>query len=572
MVSSTRLLSWRSLLGGLFASLFFAACGSSAPASSKFGQPAASSELTISQLGFTVEPVSGTAGQTLASISVAVQDSTGATVPTATSPVTLSLGGATLSGTTTVAAVKGIAKFTTLSIAAVGTYTLTASSGSITPATSTSFTIAAGAAKKLAFLQQPTDAVPGQAIAPPVAVEIVDADGNVVTSSSATVTLSFGANPSGATLSNGSATAVNGVATFPTLSLNDAGQNYTLVAKSTGLTSVTSAAFSEPPAGYPWRLGISTQPTNGTAGVTLSTVGVSIEDSLGNLVSSSTALVTLTLSSGTLAGTIPVAAVGGIASFQDLSIAQSGTYKLTASSGSLLAATTVSFIIAPGAATQLVFTGQPTNVVSGAHFSPAVQVSVRDAFGNVVTNSSAPIAMAAAALRGKREAAAHSIPSPRWAAALAPTIAPAQAAAARVEEAAPADARWPAGQHCRATAAEARVMAIRAAPTTSVPPAPDIPPAAAVAPERLERGGRSSSREQAGLASPTRLAALSLTMQVVAAVEPGLQVQPRALAEPAAARGAARRRGRPRAGLPTPAAAEVAARTAEEAAAPALSS
>ena len=49
-------------------------------------------------------------------------------------------GGGTLSGTTTVAAVNGVATFSNLSINKVGTgYTLTASDGSLTAATSSSF-------------------------------------------------------------------------------------------------------------------------------------------------------------------------------------------------------------------------------------------------------------------------------------------------------------------------------------------------------------------------------------------------------------------------------------------------
>jgi uncharacterized repeat protein (TIGR03806 family) len=96
----------------------------------------------------------------------------------------------------------------------------------------------------LAVVQQPSTVNAGATITPAVQVAVRDAAGNTVTSSSATVTLALGANPGGATLSGTLAVAaVNGVATFSNLSLNNAGAGYTLVATSSGLTSATSAAF-----------------------------------------------------------------------------------------------------------------------------------------------------------------------------------------------------------------------------------------------------------------------------------------------------------------------------------------
>jgi uncharacterized repeat protein (TIGR03806 family) len=96
----------------------------------------------------------------------------------------------------------------------------------------------------LAVVQQPTTVNASATITPAVQIAVRDAAGNTVTSSSATVTLALGANPGGATLSGTtSVAAVNGVATFSNLSLNNAGTGYTLVASSTGLTSATSSTF-----------------------------------------------------------------------------------------------------------------------------------------------------------------------------------------------------------------------------------------------------------------------------------------------------------------------------------------
>jgi hypothetical protein len=78
-------------------------------------------------------------------VSVEVLDAGGARVTGSTSPVTIALGAGSgpgpLSGTTTVAAVAGVASFNTLQIAAAGGYTLLATSPGITQATSAPFRI-----------------------------------------------------------------------------------------------------------------------------------------------------------------------------------------------------------------------------------------------------------------------------------------------------------------------------------------------------------------------------------------------------------------------------------------------
>src|SRR5204863_6766932 len=72
--------------------------------------------------------------------------------------------------------------------------------------------------------------------------------------------------------------------------------------------------------------------------------------------------------------------------FAGLSINKTGTgYTLTGAATSLTGATSTAFNITPGAATQLVFTVQPTTATAGAAISPAVQVTARDALGNTAT-------------------------------------------------------------------------------------------------------------------------------------------------------------------------------------------
>ncbi len=112
--------------------------------------------------------------------------------------------------------------------------------------------IGTGKPFSLRFLAQPSHAQVDQAITnapydpagPPVTVEVVNAHGQRVLTSSYSVTVAIGANPGGGTL--GGTTTVTtsaGVASFSTLSINTSGQNYTLVASSSQAGSATSNPF-----------------------------------------------------------------------------------------------------------------------------------------------------------------------------------------------------------------------------------------------------------------------------------------------------------------------------------------
>jgi len=137
-----------------------------------------------------------------------------------------------------------------------------------------------------------------------------------------------------------------------------------------------------------WTAMGATQPASGTAGVTLPTMRVAVTDSMNNGVPTSTALVTLSVSgnAATLSGTVSVNAVGGIATFDNVLLTKTGTFRLIAQATGLNSATSTTFTVIAAAEDHLEFTVQPTNVNTGTNFSPAVQVSVLDAFDNPVTN------------------------------------------------------------------------------------------------------------------------------------------------------------------------------------------
>ena len=101
----------------------------------------------VSQLAFTVQPTVTIPGNLLdPAIEIAGQDASGKTMSGFNGDVTLALGanpgGATLSGTTTVSAVGGLAVFSDLSIDRPGSgYTLTASASGLAGATSAAFEV-----------------------------------------------------------------------------------------------------------------------------------------------------------------------------------------------------------------------------------------------------------------------------------------------------------------------------------------------------------------------------------------------------------------------------------------------
>jgi hypothetical protein len=261
-------------------------------------------------------------------------------------------------------------------------------------------------ASRLAFLSQPTSTQAGQVISPAVRVAVEDAFGDVVTTDSSSITVALGANPgNGALGGNLTVTANQGVATFSNLTLDQAGTGYTLKAVDGSFAGATSDAFNVTPAPAS-RLVFLTPPSNTQAGQVISpAVRVAVEDSFGNLITTDNSLSTVAVGAnpgnGTLSGTRTVAANSGIATFGNLSLDRAGTgYTLTAADGGLSPAISTGFTVTPGPASRLIFISPPVNAQAGQPLSPAVQVAVEDALGNVVTSNGSPVTLALAANPG----------------------------------------------------------------------------------------------------------------------------------------------------------------------------
>jgi hypothetical protein len=296
-------------------------------------------------------PASGTAGQALGPVTVLIQDASGHTVASNAS-ITFALasgpagfvGGSTL----TVTAVNGVATFSNLIFGAVGNYTLMASGASLTSGVSTPITINAGAARQLFVSDAPVIATAGQVFDPGVTVVVEDAYGNTVTSNASPITLSVSSGPGGfASGSTLTANAVNGVAKFSHVILNAAGSY--IVAASSGSLTVGKSPPITVSAAAAAKLAIVGAPRSGTAGQTLSAVQVAVEDQYGNIVTSNTSTMSVTVSSGPAGfasgSTTTVAAVKGVATFSKLILGTKGRYTLKVSDGSLTSATTQSFTV-----------------------------------------------------------------------------------------------------------------------------------------------------------------------------------------------------------------------------------
>ena len=346
---------------------------------------------TATQLAFsTGSPTSGTAGATLSPVVVNVEGANGSLANTSSALVTLASSPPGLGGTIAVNAVSGVATFSNLNFLAANTYTLTASSGNLTPATSTQIVIGATAPTptQLYFFTEPPSNGTSGATLSPLVVYVEGANGSLANTSSALVTLA--SSPPGLSGTT-SVNAINGVATFSNLSFT-AANTYTLTASSGNLTPATSTqivvAATVPAA---TQLAFSTEPpSSGTAGTTLSSVVVQVQNATGSVANTSSAPVTLTASPIGLTGTTTVNAVSGVATFSGLSFTAAGNYTLTAASPGLTSAiSTPDLISAPALpATHFQLTA-PSTVTSGEWFP--FTVTALDQNNNTATSYSGTV-------------------------------------------------------------------------------------------------------------------------------------------------------------------------------------
>ena len=195
------------------------------------------------QLAFTTTPGGASVGDNLAPQPVVtVEDALGNAVASDTGSVTIALTGGpagaqlTCSGGLTQVEVNGVASFSGCSVDTAGSYTLTASDGSLPWSASPSFTVGTiGGPAQLAFTTEPGGAAVGASLSPQPVVSVEDSGGTVVGTDSSNVTLSLNGSGNLTCTNPGDLTvqAVNGVATFSGCSVDAAGHADTITATDT---------------------------------------------------------------------------------------------------------------------------------------------------------------------------------------------------------------------------------------------------------------------------------------------------------------------------------------------------
>ncbi len=291
------------------------------------------------RLGFSQQPTPTTAGAVVSpAVTVSVltaggDRSTGSSV-TITVAITVGTGaaGAILGGTTTRTAVNGVATFNDLTLDKAGTgYTITATSSTLTAATSTGFAVTAGAASALTFRTQPATAEAGVPISPAVEVQALDAYGNPA-SGNVTIAIAPGTGAAGAVL-GGTLTkpTANGIATFDDLTVDKAAGGYTLAATGAAAPTATSDLFgvmAGPPAVLIALAGDGQSAPVGTAPPVMPSVEV--RDQFGNLVPSAAVVFTVTQGSGIIIDTFHVTGADGRATLGGWEVDGLGINRVTA--------------------------------------------------------------------------------------------------------------------------------------------------------------------------------------------------------------------------------------------------
>ena len=370
--------------------------------------PAGAAPGPPNKLAFTPNPGGGTAG--IAWVSgvqpvVTIQDFGGATT-TSTAFVYLRITGnppgATLQCTANpVQAVAGVATFAGCHIDKAGNYSLTAEDPTDgLSKESNDFTILAGTATKLGFVQQPGYGTLAQPLTTQPKVAAQDQFGNTTTTGApATITIAIANNagPAGVLTCTSTLTVppASGVATFSGCQISVAGTGYTLGATSAtpSLTAATSASFNVSSA-TATGLAFVTQPSSGApAPGLLPTFKVAFVDSAARVVATNVNSIAIsrTPAVGSLGGpcTSPVVAAAGVATFTGCTLSQPGVFQLVADQGSgpdLPTATSDSFTVG---ILHLAFVNQPSNGTAGNPLPSQPVVAVQDASDTTVSSNSA---------------------------------------------------------------------------------------------------------------------------------------------------------------------------------------
>ena len=277
----------------------------------------------------------------------------------------------------------------------IGSTTFTASGGGVTSTVTTPLSVTAAPATQLVVTQQPPANVPIGAVIP-VTVVAEDPSGNIDLTYNGNVTISLANNAEAASL-GGTLTvqAHNGVAQFPNVTLNHAGDGYTLQLSSGVLINATTSAFNVAAT----QLVVTGQPNpTFVAGSGSFTITVKAEDGFGSTPASplnTGGVVTLSLAGNPTGVSFPQQTAtfdsNGVATFSVSTLNTVGSgYTFLLSYPGLTSTTTSAVNVIPGTPTQFVVTTPPPgSVAAGNPF--IVSVTAEDANSNPVPTFSGSV-------------------------------------------------------------------------------------------------------------------------------------------------------------------------------------
>jgi pantothenate kinase type III len=280
--------------------------------------PSAASQLvTVAQ-----PPVSLAAGQSFG-FTIAAEDPFGNVVTGFDGTVTASMAddpsGAPLSGALTVTANRGLASFSGLTIDQAGSgYALKTAAGNLSDAATAPIAVGPTAATRLVVtVRPPASVTAGSGFGLMVAAE--DAFGNVETSFQGNVTATLVGGPDAGVLGGqATATAVNGVANFSGLTIDQAAAGDSLQFASGGLSTATTNPFAVNPAA-PARLVFISQPPGKIPARQTFDIVAAVEDAFGNVVTDYNDNVSVSLADdprhAKLHGSLTVPVSAGVAVF-----------------------------------------------------------------------------------------------------------------------------------------------------------------------------------------------------------------------------------------------------------------
>ncbi len=317
---------------------------------------------------------------------------------------------ATLSASSAMTDVNGIAVVTATANSVAGSYSVTAATAGVAASASFALTNVVGAVGQIAFVQQPANTQAGAVISPPVTVRATDAGSNPIFGATITISVQGGTAALGGTLTAN--TDVSGMATFGDLSLTTAG-SYQLLAVS-GSMSAVSNVFQISSSASSAVISVfegdgQSAPVGAPFGGPLK---AKVQDLYGNPLPGAAVTFAAPASgaSATFAGppTVMTGADGIAVSPALTANSQPGTFQVTATALNSTTPAAFNLTNVAGSANRLAFVVQPSDTGTGASINPPVMVQLQDASGNAVHMAGVPVAIQANAVVQKQLAGSTS--------------------------------------------------------------------------------------------------------------------------------------------------------------------